>query len=266
MLADIQKHLSQYLSVPAQDKSRAANLPLSVFKGDSENEIDARLSVYQNNFFYSLIEILQEAFPTINKLTGEEFFKALAKTYIQKSPPANPLLFEYGDQFSNFVRQSPQLAAYPYMADVAQLDWLRHCAYYAPEPKPLTANDFSNIDINLLVDAKLKFHPTVGIVMSDYAIFSIWESNQSEEPQQVNANIAENALILRTAAGIQTYKVVYSLALFLNELYQARNIAEALQIAMESDKLFNASHAIDFLIRNELCAEIIHEHTPGTPI
>jgi hypothetical protein len=58
-----------------------------------------RYNVYRNNVTVSLIDALAAVFPAVQRITGVEFFRAMARFYVRETPPRSPLLFEYGHAF-----------------------------------------------------------------------------------------------------------------------------------------------------------------------
>ena len=49
-----------------------------------------RYNVYRNNVTVSLIEALAAIFPAVRRITGEEFFGAMARFHIRETPPSSP--------------------------------------------------------------------------------------------------------------------------------------------------------------------------------
>src|SRR5688572_20037767 len=64
---------------------------------------DKRYGVYRNNVTVSLIDALAAIFPATMRITGERFFRTMARFHICASPPTSPLLFEYGREFPDFI-------------------------------------------------------------------------------------------------------------------------------------------------------------------
>src|SRR5262245_54616055 len=62
-----------------------------------------RFGVYRNNVYSSLIEVLQGRFPVVTRLVGEEFFRGMARVYVEREPPASAVLLRYGSGFPSFV-------------------------------------------------------------------------------------------------------------------------------------------------------------------
>src|SRR6516162_2779452 len=78
-----------------------------------------RYNVYRNNVTVSLIDALAAAFPAVQRITGVEFFRAMARFYVRETPPRSPLLFEYGHDFPRFVERYEYASQMPWLADVA---------------------------------------------------------------------------------------------------------------------------------------------------
>ena len=49
-----------------------------------------RFGVYRNNVYASLIDVLAGRFPVVARLVGEEFFRAMARAYVEQSRRARP--------------------------------------------------------------------------------------------------------------------------------------------------------------------------------
>lgn len=260
MLNKIQKQLTQWISSTEQHSSSLQENTHKLFKAESTREKNARLAVYQNNFYFSLIEILRDIYPTIYKLTGEDFFKALAREFINSSPPTSPLLYRYGLNFPEFVDNFVALKNFPYMTDVSRLDLLRHQAYYAKDAQSLGVEDFSQHELADLSEASVNFHPSTGILISSHAVYNIWESNQESSKEnnaeEINASTPESVLILRSNTIVSTYKLDNATAFFLSKLGKEFSIAQALQLSLENNANFNATAAIDFLISSGICIAI----------
>src|SRR5258708_12288275 len=64
-----------------------------------------RYNVYRNNVTVSLIDALAAVYPPVQRITGVEFFRAMARSHMRATPPNSPLLFEYGREFPVFIHQ-----------------------------------------------------------------------------------------------------------------------------------------------------------------
>src|SRR5689334_8738140 len=80
-----------------------------------------RFAVYRNNVVVGLVDALRGNFPAVCRIVGEEFFRALARAYATRHPPASPVLLDYGGGFPDFIATFEPAAPLPYLADVAKI-------------------------------------------------------------------------------------------------------------------------------------------------
>lgn len=169
---------------------RSSALPPGVTGPDA----DLRFAVYRNNVAHSLRQALAARFPVIERLVGEAYFTALAGVYLDQSPPASPVLLGWGATFPAFLAGFEPLAAYPYLADVARVEYARGLAFHAADaplidPAALTGADPAQM--------RLALHPSVQMIRLQHPAVSIWAANQpGAQPGPLPAG-PEIALILR---------------------------------------------------------------------
>ena len=99
--------------------------------GPAQRPAGRRFSVYRNNVAVSLAEALETAFPAVRKITGDEFFRAMAGVYLRAHPPASPILSQYGAEMPAFLTTSPPVKHLAYLPDVARLELALRAAYHA---------------------------------------------------------------------------------------------------------------------------------------
>ena len=105
------------------------------------NAASGRFNVYRNNYFITLRNALRSTFPAVERLVGEEFFAALAHAFAERHSPRSPLMARYGGGFPEFLEQLPALADFPYLADVAWLEYARVQAYHAGDAASFDLDD-----------------------------------------------------------------------------------------------------------------------------
>src|SRR5215471_21428898 len=94
--------------------------------GPAGRRVDKRYNVYRNNVTASLIDALAAVYPAVQRITGVDFFHAMARSHIRAKPPSSPLLFEYGRDFPSFIEQYEYAGSMPWLADTARIEraWL----------------------------------------------------------------------------------------------------------------------------------------------
>jgi hypothetical protein len=94
----------------------------TVVAGPNSKAAVKRYNVYRNNVTVSLINAVAAAFPATLRITGVDFFRAMARFYVRAAPPSSPLLFDYGRDFPDFIERYEYAQSVPWLADVARIE------------------------------------------------------------------------------------------------------------------------------------------------
>ncbi|MCK3776929.1 DNA-binding domain-containing protein [Ensifer sesbaniae] len=157
-----------------------------------------RFNVYRNNVTVSLIEALAATFPATARITGEAFFRAMARFHVRETAPTSPLLFEYGRDFPDFIARYDHARSMPWLADVARIEraWLD--AYHAADAPALTPETLASVPPDRLGDVVFEAHPATRLVRSDYPAVTIFAANRASDPVgRIQTSAPESALITR---------------------------------------------------------------------
>jgi Putative DNA-binding domain len=207
--------------------------------GKSSGKPDRRFGVYRNNVYASLIDVLAGRFPVVERLVGDEFFRAMARAYVEREPPRSAVLIHYGAGFAGFVASFPPAASVPYLGDVASLEWAWHQAYHAADAAALPVAAFTNAAEHA-EKAVFELHPSLGVVRSLYPIVSIFELNtRREDMQPVRLEGAEDALVLRPRLEVALRRLPAGGASFIAALGQGATIGEATAVALSATPDFS---------------------------
>jgi hypothetical protein len=140
----------------------------------------ARLRIYRHHVLDSLASALAATFPTVQALVGADFFRSLARDFVGRSLPTQPVLAEYGAGFPAFIAGREACRGLPYLPDVARLDWALNDAFHAPAGSRLSAADLTAVAQDLLPSLRLALAPGTALVSSPYPLDRIWMASQPE--------------------------------------------------------------------------------------
>lgn len=216
-----------------------------------------RYNVYRNNVTVSLIDALAAVFPATQRITGVEFFRAMARFHVRATPPRSPLLFEYGHEFPGFIERYEYARPMPYLADTARIEraWLD--AYHAADMLPLSADDLASVPPELLADVVFVPHPATRIVRSRFPALSIFVANRREGPvERIEAFAAEDALITRPDQEVAVRHLPPGGAEFLAHLLNGRPLGDAVAVALEISPGFDLAHNIAGMIEAGVFASL----------
>lgn len=215
----------------------------------SEDAADRRYDVYRNNVTVSLVEAIAAIYPAVRRLTGPDFFRAMARSHIRETPPASPLLFEYGRDFPAYIERYEHAQALPWLADVARIEraWLD--AYHAADGPLLAAADLAGVAQERLFDLVFRAHPATRLVRSRYPAASIFALNRRDgEPQGLCSDAAEDALITRPCLEVTVRILPPGGAAFLQTLIAGGTLGAAAHAAFdEADGFDLSSNLADML-------------------
>lgn len=136
------------------------------------------LQAYRANAAASARRALALAYPTVQQLLGDEAFTRLALAHWQAWPPRCGDLAAWGEALPGVLAAAEPLAAEPYLADVARLDWALHqAALAADDDAPLSG-------VLLLTQAdpaalQLRLRAGHAVLVSAHPVHSIWLAHQS---------------------------------------------------------------------------------------
>lgn len=209
-----------------------------------------RYNVYRNNLVAGLIQVLEARYPVVLRLVGDEFFRGMARLYLDQHLPRSPMLFEFGGELAAFIATFEPARGLPYLADVARLEWLQHQAYHAADALPLGPGDFASVASATVPRLRLTLHPSAGVVASPYPIVSIWQTNRrDDEVQPIRLDQGgETALVVRPALEVETRKAPAGTGAFLDALAKGVTLAEAATRALAADDHFNVQIALATVI------------------
>ncbi|WDZ81397.1 DNA-binding domain-containing protein (plasmid) [Ensifer adhaerens] len=170
----------------------------SLVSGPNGKSAVKRFNVYRNNVTVSLIEALAATFPATMRITGETFFRAMARFHVRETPPTSPLLFEYGRDFPGFIARYEYAQSMPWLSDVARIERLWLDAYHAADKPALTPDALAAVPPDRLGNAVFEAHPATRIVRSDYPAVTIFAANRASGPVgRIEISAPESALITR---------------------------------------------------------------------
>jgi len=213
-----------------------------------------RLRVYRNHYGITLREALAATYPVVRRLVGERCFSMLAREYITLSPPKNPCLFAYGDGFPLYLGAVSILDPYPYLPDVARLEWMLNVARHAPDAPALTGADLTRVPQAQFPSLVFSFHPACQCVASRFPIDRIWRANQEDSLAEMHIDLGEEPvemLVQRDADGdVGWLRLHPAVARFIRRLRAARPLGEAWADALQCDAAFDGTRTLVQLIES----------------
>ncbi len=153
----------------------------------------AGIGVYQNNTRLTLLSVVQTTYPVLARVLGDEFFTALARSYVITTPSTSGNLHGYAKAFSAWLsdwlaalEDREEAAELAYLPDLAKLEWLVHQAHFASDAPPFDFFGLQAVAPALQGTLCFILHPSCAVLQSEFPVAQIWRANQCVYSETAN--------------------------------------------------------------------------------
>lgn len=221
-------------------------LPSNQIKtGYSAYSREVALEVYRNNYRGNLHDALVGAYPVIVQLVGDDFFRYLARNYIEQHPSASANLHHYGAELDQFLATFAPAQQLPYLPDVASLEWACHVAYFAPDATPLSLSSLAQI-LEEQYPA-LILNTACQLIRSHYPIAAIWQAHQPDSACDFHIDLDKGgciALVTRQENVVQVGELSAADADWIERIQAGTPLGMATEATSASYADFNLQSAL----------------------
>jgi hypothetical protein len=167
---DLQSHLLGESSAIADAIVDAPPLPVA-----------ARLGIYRDGYRVRLIEALDDTYPLLHLLLGDEAFVALGESFVAAQPSVHRSIRWYGRELSEFLGRSPPYAEQPILAELALLEWTLAEVFDAADAESKPRAAFSAVDPSAWSELRFEFHPSLRRLRLQWNAAAAWQALSREE-------------------------------------------------------------------------------------
>lgn len=227
--------------------------------GPRGKRAEKRYAVYRNNVTVSLIAALASIFPAVERITGPDFFRAMARFHIRETPPTSPLLFEYGRAFPAFIDRYEHAQGMPWLSDVARIERLWLDSYHAADAPALAADALATVPAEHLGALTFTLHPATRLFSSAHPAVSIFAMNRGDDPVGRVKDRPEDGLITRTDDEVTMRLLPPGQIVLFRALMNGQSLEAAASAALEAEPAFDLAGAIGDLIASGAFSRIALE-------
>ena len=215
-----------------------------------------RLGLYRGNLTTTWTKTLSAAYPVLLALVGDEFFCGLSRAYGAAHPSGNADLHHFGASLADLLAAFPPVANYPYLPDMARLEWALHRAYYAPDAAPLAATTLADWSPARFETARARLHPACQLISSDWDVAGLWQAHQPGATMTPAVCRQTHALVLRPAWTPQVLALSAAAHAALTLLAAGATMGQALDAACASDPAFDVAAQLQAWLRLAVLTEL----------
>ncbi len=142
----------------------------------------SRLEIYANMYFYRLHDALADDFPTVRAVMGREHFHNLVTDYLLAHPSHHFSLRYAGNRLAAFLRTHPARQRWPFLPDLARLEWLVLEAFDAADAGSARADTLLAIPPERWGAITLDWIPALYCFAAAWPVHELWQSGQEDGP------------------------------------------------------------------------------------
>lgn len=191
-LAELQRVMRDAL-LAAHDDAPAISAAARLINDSPGLSAEAHLQIYRRAVTGTLTRALGEIHPVCRRLTGTEFFDAMARAFIRTTASQSPDLANYGADFTAFIAAFEAAAALPYLSDVARLEWHWHRAFHAATSPALDTAALAAVSAGKQPQVRFLLPPSAALLASPWPVHRIWQVNQPDYRGDDRVNLDEGA-------------------------------------------------------------------------
>jgi hypothetical protein len=161
---------------------------------------EKRLSIYGNGYFGRIIEVLGDNFSSVKNAAGEDPFEEMAHSYLEKHPSTFKSVDDIGAELPNFLKRHPLSKKFPFLPELAAIDWAAHRSFYADDYPTLDPMKLKHISEETWKNATFEFDPSVRLMTFEWPLIELWRSDGKWSARKLRALKKEKiwAMIFRT--------------------------------------------------------------------
>ena len=255
-LAELQRN---FIRDCLSGKHKNTNVLLAKDIDTSHISASGLLGIYQGSSIGNIIQAMKLTYPVIEKLVGEDFFRACCKEFISAHCPKSANMDDYGEEFADFLADFEPAKPLIYLKDVAQLEWLFHLSSLASDSSPTDWTHLSTVKADDALQVKFLLAPFVQLISSSFPIDIIWEMNQPNttvnKEIDLTHNIDKQTLLIVFRSGLKTEIMTMTEGEFA--LLSSFNHQQSLAIAIETIAKIESGISIDDVIKKFIELNII---------
>ena len=149
-------------------------------RGDGRLSALERIDIYADMYFYRLRDALKEDFPAVCAIVGEANFHNLITDYLIEYPPSHFSLRYAGQHLPGFVSAHPLALQWPYVADLARLEWSIIDAFDAVDAQPLEQQALAGIAPERWAQLRFELTPSLRLLALRWPVHDVWERTQRQ--------------------------------------------------------------------------------------
>lgn len=140
-----------------------------------------RLSIYRNAYETRLIEALDDTYPVLHALLGDEMFASLGEAFIDRHPSVHRSIRWYGAELAQFLAENAPYQEQPVLSEVALLEWTLSEVFDAEDGPVIERSALAQIPADDWGDLQFEFHASLRRLNLLWNTVEVWQAISRDE-------------------------------------------------------------------------------------
>ncbi len=217
----------------------------------------AILNIYRNGYLKTCTETLASSYPVVSSLVGPDYFRTLARAYIEAYPPTTGTLVGYGSRFAEFLRSRTDEHGLAYLPDAAAIDAAWLVSYFAEDGVALTPKDVEAMSSKTLDISKVSvgLTPPTRLVRLNHHIVETWALIRDHGALNNRVSLRAGdciAMLWRVDGLIHIKELDLGESTFFSTIAGVSTLEAAANSAFEVNKSFNLATTFAAMLENKI--------------
>ena len=142
---------------------------------------EQRLYIYSHAYKARLKETLEEDFPVLHSMVGDQMFGEICSEYIDQHPSKHPSLRYFGKHMTKFLSGHQNYSELIPAIEMAEYEWVFNDVFDAPDRDAITINDVAEIAPEAWTTLRMTLQPSFRMHKQKWNTAAIWSAVTSEE-------------------------------------------------------------------------------------
>jgi hypothetical protein len=166
---------------------------------------EARLGIYRHAYVARLIETLEDHYPVLHGILGDEDFEALGAAFIREFPSTHRSIRWYGRELADFLAARSPFDEQPIFAEIARFEWTLAEAFDSADAEVIGRVTLQAVRPAEWADLTFSFHPSVRRLAFEWNTVAAWKAMTAgtDPPRPERSPEAVEWLVWRS--GLENY-------------------------------------------------------------
>lgn len=170
-------------SILSLEQPQNNNPLLRIFSHNTNgHDLTERLGIYQNNLKATANRALSIAYPVLEKLIGESSMRLLSQRLLKTEYFHTGDWGDWGESLASLVETSELADDFPFLSEVARLEWKRHQASRTSE-NGFDRDTLTLLEGNDLNSLYIQLPRSLELLTSEFPVDTLWDAHQDYNDQ-----------------------------------------------------------------------------------